>query len=306
MNFSLTLINVLIMMAYAVPGFILIKCRAIKGESISAFAKVLLFVCQPCLSLYSYNKANYTSKLFAEMCMFFGLSLFLQIATLSVLFLIFRKKYTDVGYRVATIASVFGNVGFLGVPLLEALLPEYPDVIAFSAMYILSMNLLSWTVGSAMLTGDKKYISIKKLFINPPILTLVIALPLFFTCTKLPIAIEGGVTLLGKMTTPLCMLIMGMRLALAPVKQLFNDWKVYLTSALKLTLFPLIGLLITAILPLSNYIKITLFILNCCPTASVVLNLSEMYAHGQKSAANMVLTSTIFSALTIPLMLLLI
>ena len=306
MNFTLTLVNVLIMMAYAVPGFILVKCRAVKGESISAFAKVLLFVCQPCLSLYSFNKADYTAELFADMCIFFGISLLLQAIVLTVLFFIFRIKYSDAGYRVATAACVFGNVGFLGVPLLEALLPQYPDAIAFSAMYILSMNLLSWTVGSAILTGDKKYVSVKKALLTPPILTLIVALPLFFTCTKLPSVIDGSVALLGKMTTPLCMLIMGMRLALAPARQLFNDWKIYFSAIVKLAVFPLAGLLIATVIPVSEYVRTTLFILSCCPTASVVLNLAEMYGQGQQNAANAVLTCTIFSALTIPIMLLII
>jgi len=303
MQFSLTAITVLMMLAYAVPGYILVKVKAIKPHSISAFAAVLLYVNQPCLSLYSFQKVIYSPKLALNMLAFFGLSALIQIFMLGVMYLIIRKKYDNPKYRVMTVATTFGNVGFLGVPLLEALIPQYPEAVTFSAVFIVSMNLISWTLGSAMLTGDKKYISVKKLFLNPPIITLCVALPLFFTRTVLPDPLLNAVTLLGKMTTPMCMLILGMRFATVSPKEVFTDGSIYITSAIKLVVFPFLGYLLTHFLPIDYSMKATMFILCCCPTASVVLNLSEIYNQGQKNAANIVLASTIFSMLTIPLLL---
>ena len=303
MPFTTTAINVLIMLAYAVPGYLLVKFKAIKPESISAFAKVLLYVCQPCLSIYSFQKVTYSVPLLKNMGIFTGINVAIMVFILMVVYVIYRRGYEDERYRVCTIASVLGNVGFLGVPLLEALLPEYPEAVAYSAMFIVSMNILSWTLCSAILTGDKKYISIKKLFLNPPVLTLAISLPLFFTKTVLPDVILNSVTILGKMTTPLCMLIMGMRFATVEPKQLFIDWRLYTTAATKLVIMPIIAFLVTHWMPVDYSIKATIVILCSCPTASVVLNLAEIYNVGQKTAANLVLTSTLFSMLTIPLIL---
>lgn len=303
MPFTTTAINVLIMLAYAVPGYLLVKVKAIKPESISAFAKVLLYVCQPCLSIYSFQKVTYSLPLLKNMGIFTGINVAVMLVILAVVYIIYRRSYEDERYRVCTIASVLGNVGFLGVPLLEALLPEYPEAVAYSAMFIVSMNILSWTLCSAILTGDKKYISIKKMILNPPVLTLAITIPLFFTKTVLPPVVLNSVTILGKMTTPLCMLIMGMRFATVAPKELFIDWRLYTTAATKLVIMPLIGFLITHWMPVDYSIKATIVILCSCPTASVVLNLAEIYSVGQKTAANLVLTSTLFSMLTIPLIL---
>ncbi len=304
MNFSLTAVTVLTLMAFAVPGYLLIRFKAVKEEGISYFAKLLLFVCQPCLSLYSFNKADYSRELFADMSLFFALSALLEAVMLGALFLIFRKRYANPSLRVVTVAAAFGNVGFLGVPLLEALLPDHPDAVAFSAVFIVAMNLMAWTLGSTLLTGDKKYISLKKLLLNPPVLILFVALPLFFTGTKLPSAVDNFVTLLARMTTPLCMIILGMRLATVSPKELFSSYESYLTAALKLVAFPFIAYLLVVFLPVEEYVKQVMFILACCPTASVVLNLAEIYGVGQKPAAFSVLTSTIFSMITIPLLLL--
>lgn len=304
MQFTLTAVNMLLMMAYAIPGFIFIKVKAFGQESISAFAKLLLYVCQPFLSIYSFNKADYTPELFRSMLIFFGLSMLLQLTMMGFAYMVYKRKYKkDAAYRVCTVATTLGNVGFIGVPLIEALLPDQPNAVAFSAVFIISMNLVSWTVASTILTGDRKYMSIKQLLLNPVMIALLVSMPLFLTGTKLPGLLDNSVALLGRMTTPISMMILGMRLALAKFRQLFQNYKVYTVALLKLIAFPLLGLAFIWFLPVEQYIKATLIILCCCPTASVVLNLSEIYDTGQKTAANIVLTSNIFCLITIPLLL---
>ena len=83
------------------------------------------------------------------------------LCVLCIMWLIFKKKSHRPEYRVCSVACVLGNVGFFGVPLLEALIPEHPEAIVYSAVYILGMNIISWTAGSMLITGDKKYMSIK-------------------------------------------------------------------------------------------------------------------------------------------------
>ena len=173
-----------------------------------------------------------------------------------------------------------------------------------SVVYFLGMNLLGWTVVSAIITNDKKYISLKKAFLNPAFLSLIVALPLFFTNTRLPSEINTMVTLLGKMSTPMCMLIMGMRLATVELKSLFTDRLQYAAVFVKQIIMPLLGLLLISLFPVSTDMKRTMFILCATPVASVVLNFAEMLGEGQKTAANLVLLGTLSSLITIPLMML--
>lgn len=302
--FQAALFQVLVMAAYAVPGFLLVKTKLVGESNISAFAKVLLFVCQPALSLYSFNKADFTPALFKQMAAFFGLSIALQLAVILILFAIFSKK--EERYRILMLSCVLGNVGYLGVPLLEAVLPEYPQAIVLSATYSVGMNLISWTIGCFVISGDKKYISVKKMLLNPQMIALVVALPLFFCKVKYPQLIGDGVAILGRMSTPLCMIILGMRLAVAPKRELLTTGTVYLSSVIKLVILPLAAFVTCWFLPLPYFVRATFFILSCCPTASVVLNLAEMFGNGQKYAAYSVLMSTILCIATIPLMTLLI
>lgn len=304
-----TAISVATMLAYAVPGFLTIKCKLIKPESISAFSVVLMYVCQPMLTITSLVNATFTLDFFWQMLIAFVLAGVLQLCVILISYACLKKKYdVDIKYRVATVATAFGNCGFMGVPLLQAIMPEAVrnNAVVISVMFLLGLNLIGWTFASYLISGDKKFISVKKALINPAMLGLVIGLPLFICGVKLPNEIYTCVELLGRMTTPLCMLILGMRLATITLKEMFCSPFQYLIVLIKQIAMPLLGMLLVWFIPGVNfYIRQALFILAATPVASITLNFAEMLGRGQKTAANLVLLGTLLSILTLPLMALL-
>ncbi len=312
-QFKTTLIMVGIMLAYAVPGYIIIKAKAVKSDHIASFSKLLMYVCQPALTLYSFNKADFSKQLGINLLIFLGIITLVQLLFIGVFYLIFIKKMQDVRYRVTTVATTLSNCSFLGVPLLEAIFPNSPNVAVYSMMYFLSMSLLGWTLVSAIITRDKKYISVKKILINPATLSIVISLPFFFTGFK--IGFENGellgqignmIDILGQMTAPLCMLVLGMRLATVKVKNLFNNWQQYLAVFVNQVIFPLFTLGILMLFKVDTELRWCMFIMCACPVAAVVQNYAEILGEGQDVAANMVLLGTLSSIVTLPLMALLI
>lgn len=312
-TFLTTLITVSIMLLFAVPGFILIKVKAVKAESIPAFSKVLMYVCQPALTLYSFNKADFTPELGINLLIFFAIITVAQLLLIGVFFLIFRKKMENVRYRIATIATTLSNCSFLGVPLLEALFPEWQNAAVYSMIYFLSMNLLGWTLFSAIITRDKKYVSVKKIVFNPATLSILVALPFFFMGFKLDgtngeflAQFNSAIYILGKMTTPLCMLVLGMRLATLPIKPLFTSPLQYLAVGINQIVFPLLMLGVLTLLPVATELKWCMYIMCACPVAAVVQNYAEILGEGQDVAANTVLLGTLASIATLPLLALLI
>lgn len=310
--FLTTLITVSIMLLFAVPGFILIKVKAVKAESIPSFSKLLMYVCQPALTLYSFNKADFTPELGINLLIFFAIITVAQLLLIGVFFLIFRKKMGDVRYRITTIATTLSNCSFLGVPLLEALFPEWQNAAVYSMIYFLSMNLLGWTLVSAIITRDKKYVSVKKIFLNPATLSILVALPFFFTGFKLDgsngaflAQFNSAINILGKMTTPLCMLVLGMRLATLPIKPLFTSPLQYLAVGINQIVFPLLMLGALTLLPVAAELKWCMYIMCACPVAAVVQNYAEILGEGQDVAANTVLLGTLTSIATLPLLALL-
>ena len=294
------------MLLYAMPGFILIKTKVVQKDQISAFAKLLMYVCSPCLVFNSLTRNTFSMSLFKEMLIGFAFIFSAFLIGLITFFFIFKKKSDDVKYRIYNLATTLANCAFMGVPVLEALFPDYPQAIAFSAMASLALNILGWSVASYIISRDKKYISIKKILLNPAVIALVVAIPFFAFNVEIPDLINSMIVLLAKMSTPLCMLIMGMRLACASFKKVFLVPSQYLIVLIKQVIFPLVAFLILLPLPLADEMKASLYILTACPVASVVLNFSEMIGEGQEQASCLVLLGTLLSAITIPVMSLLI
>lgn len=305
--FFIALSTVLVMLFYAVPGFIMVKTKLVPESGISSFAKLLMYVCQPALIIYSFLQVDFSFALLWQMVFVFLFVLVILAAVILIChFGIFSKRRGDVKYRIYTLSLCFSNCAFMGVPILEALLPDYPQAVAFSAMFSLAMNIIGWTLGSAVITNDMKYMSVKKIILNPAVIALIVAVPLFVIGVELPESIDGMITLLGRMTTPLCMLIMGMRLATVSLRSTFARLSQYVIVALKQIILPLLVFAILYFVPVEHDLKISLYIMFACPVASVVLNFAEMLGEGQETAANLVLLGTGLSAITIPLMVLII
>jgi len=306
MVFTTTLSSVALLLLYAVPGFLLVKSKLVDKGAIPAFAKVLLYVCQPCLTFYSFDKADFSLNLLAGLGVFFLISFVSQFGLLMLFYFIFRKKSKEiVKYRIMNMALVLGNCGFFGIPVVERLFPERADAAVYCLVFTLAMNLLCWTMVLYIVTRDKKYIKAKQLLLNPATIAFLAGLVLFVFSFKLPGIISEAVSLGSKISTPLCMTILGMRLATAKFRTVFLSPLQYLVVIAKQTVIPLAIFGLVSLLPVDIFIKQLSFILFCCPVASNVLNFAEIAGKGQEEASGCVLLGTTLSIATMPLMMLL-
>ena len=304
MNFEITGLNALMLVALCLPGFFLTKANVLKEEHIKGFAVFLLYVCSPALSIYSFQQAECNMEILINIGILLLVTTFMQVLIMGIGFLINIKTYKiDGASRVATVAAAFGNVGFFGVPILQALLPDHPEAMVYSAVMSVMMNLIGWTLGMFMMSGDRKHVSVKNFLINPTTLCLLIALPLFFTNTSFPKPVMNFVEFFPKMSTPTAMTVLGMRLAFVKFRDLM-DYRQVVAIFLKLIALPLITFGIMYALPVDETLKISTYILSCMPPAAITLNFAELSNTSPKTAANIVVVGSLLVAITLPVLLL--
>lgn len=292
------------LVALCLPGFFLTKANVLKEEHIKGFAVFLLYVCSPSLSIYSFQQAECNREILINIGILLLVTTFMQVLIMGIGFLINIKTYKiDGASRVATVAAAFGNVGFFGVPILQALLPDHPEAMVYSAVMSVMMNLIGWTLGMFMMSGDRKHVSVKNFLINPTTLCLLIALPLFFTNTSFPKPVMNFVEFFSKMSTPTAMTVLGMRLAFVKFKDLM-DYRQVVAIFLKLIALPLITFGIMYALPVDETLKISTYILSCMPPAAITLNFAELSNTSPKTAANIVVVGSLLVAITLPVLLL--
>ena len=305
-TFLVALGAVAVLLAAAVPGYVLKKKNMVSEDTMPSLSKILLYICTPCLSIYTFKNATFSMEMLGNIGVFSLLALLVQVIILGIAYLLFRRKMKEPLYRIMTIACALGNCAFFGIPILEALYPETASgLLIYTSVYAIIMNVIGWTIGAAIISQNLKYVSVKKVLLNPATVALVLAVPFFVFEIPLPESLDSMISLIGRMATPISMLIMGMRLATTDLKRLFTTKQIYIAIFMKQFVMALVCLLLVAFLPVDGGMKAVLYIICCCPVASVVLNFSEILGEGQKEAAAAVLLSTLFSIVTLPIMVLL-
>ncbi len=306
MIFKISAIAVAVLLLSAVPGYIMMKRKMLGEKSISDLSKILMFVCQPCLAVYTFMGIEYSPEIMADLGVFALLCFVVMGGMLGLSYLVLRKKCEKPIYRIMTIATTFSNCAFFGIPIIEAIFEERSgELIVYTTVFAIVMNVIGWTLGSAIISRDVKYMSLKKIFLNPAMIGGIVALIIFVLSIPIQKDLASIVTITARMSTPLSMIIMGMRLATIDVRELFSDFRIYLAVAVNQLLMPLVAFGIVFALPISAEVKQTFFIICACPIASVVLNFAEVVGEGQREGAKSFLLGTILSILTLPLMMLL-
>ena len=303
-SFTVTLSNVLLTLMYLLPGFALCKIGKVKHEHLSSLSVILLYICGFCLYVNALYGLEPTAELFTRMGLFLLISLAAEFALMAILLLLLGKRRKEFRLRMLSIACVMGNVGFFGMPVVRALFPGVPEAAVYSSVFNTSLNILAWTVGVYTLTGEKKYISFRAAFLNPSVLAVTAGIVLCLLRAKnwLPDLFRTGFSAFAGMSTPLCMIILGIRLATMDFRSLFTTRLAWVIAAGKLLVFPLFCYLLVLPLPLDPVFKGSMLILGATPCASILLNLAEIHHNGQELAANCALLTTLLSVVTIPLL----
>jgi len=291
------------MLLYMLLGFCLSKANKVVVSHAQSMSAILIYILSPAMIINSFLQLEYSNTNLVKIGRFFLLTFILQLAVLSILYLVLNKKYDDARYRILSAGGVLGNVGFLGMPVIASVFPNEPIVLCYSSINMMSMNLIVFTMGVFLITKDKKYISIKSAIVNPTSLSIFASLPLFLLNIKIEGVLGDSISLLGKMVVPTCMMILGIRLSASSLKSAFANKFVYITCLLKLVIYPILAYFFVKWIPgLDEVTRTGVVVLAMAPAGVVIESLAELHECEQELTANVVLLTTIFSVITIPVM----
>ncbi|MBR5225995.1 MAG: AEC family transporter [Clostridia bacterium] len=193
--------------------------------------------------------------------------------------------------------AAFTNCGFMGYPIIMAF---NPDLMIYAVGYNIAYTVTAWTLG-VMLFKGKEGLSLKRILLNPNIIAACIGIAIFLTGVKLPVILADSVSMLGGLTTPLTMLLIGTRVCGIKVSAL-KDPDYHLSALLRLVVFPLIVFALTAPLPLHESVKAVLFLLTAMPPATVIAMQAELYDGDAVFASRAIAYATLLSLVTVPVM----
>jgi len=143
----------------------------------------------------------------------------------------------------------------------------------------------------------------RRIFLNPGIIGSFIGLFLYLTRIQIPGILFNGLDSIAGLSSPLGMILLGGYLARSQIKEVFNNLQTYWTTFNRLIIAPLLGILVISLLPISNpTVLLVLSIVNCAPTAVNTAVFSQIYGGDYKYGARIVTLSSIFSLISMPVM----
>jgi hypothetical protein len=194
---------------------------------------------------------------------------------------------------------IFPNVGFMGIPVSEAILG--PGSLFYVILFNLPFNFLVFTMGVYLLARGRPGKMDLRLLVTPGLVASLIGLALFLAGYTLPA--PAGITLdwIGKATTPLAMLVVGALLATLPVSRLAGDRRIMVITAFRLVIFPVLAFALLVPFIHDRLLLGTIVLLIAMPVAANTVLLSEEYKVDATLASQGVFLSTLLCLATIPL-----
>ena len=293
--------QVLVLFILMALGFLCFKLKIAPKEAASYFSAFGMKIALPCLILGSFLRP-FTTELLGEAGIALGVAFFVYgFAFLLAWGYPYLLKMKGPERGVHRYSLVVSNSGFMGFPVIEAVLGSF--YLFHVAIFNVPLGLLAFSVGIWLIAkeGGKAPALSWKFFINPPVVATLAGFVIFFFSIPLPAPLEQSILLIGGMTTPLFMVIIGISIAQTDIKRIFGRWQIYITAAMRLIIVPVLLAVFCYIVGIRGNLLILTVLLTAMPVASTTSVIATMYDVAVEEASSVVVFSTILSAITIPL-----
>ena len=294
--FTLLLQQLIIMFIIMVIGFITYKVKLLNQDANKAFSTFLLMVVNPAL-IISVFQIDFDPAMALLLLFAFFAALLSHLIGIFVVNISVRKK-NNPDYGVERMASVYSNCAFMGIPIINAVIGS--EGVFFLSAYITVFNLLLWTHGVGLLKGGFSIKNIKGGLLSPVFIATMVAIFFYVTGIRLPILLVDSLGTIAGTITPLAMMIAGLSIAQADLKNIFLKLSMYKIHFLRLIIIPFLTLGLLWFFNLEPRVAYTILIASACPTATAGIMMAVKYDKNYVYASEIFASGTLYGLLTLP------
>ena len=301
MSFSALLFKMLVLLVFICIGVLCSKLRFIDERGSDALNKLVLYICGPALIIKSVQNVEFSYGMH-DILLLILYSMILMLLALVIGVVSARLICRDPSLRgVFSLVTAFGNVFFMGVPVVTALYGD--NAVFLLSICVIPFNFFIFSVGIFLILGKSgQKMPWKKLLLNPSLYATIIALPIFFLRIALPAPVVEIVGYLGQMVVPLSMILIGAALGRMTLRSIFSNGYSYAVCAVKLIVTPLLVFLLLRLFVKDPLILGLLTVVAAMPSASISPILCAEYGGDSDFASRSVFLTTLLSLATVPVM----
>lgn len=288
--------QVSILAILVIVGFICDKTGLYTQTVSKACNDLLFYIVTPAVIVQSFLRVEFNSENgLSFLGMFAIMAVFHLVGVLGVMPL-YRKSGEN--RPIFQYASMYGNVGYMGLPLAQAVAKDMGTFYCSAAVVV--FNIFAFTHGVQLMRKGKDKLQIIKLLINPGTIGIIVGLPLFLLRVELPELILSPLSGLANLNTPLAMLMFGTYLANTDLLGMVKQKENYLVALIKLLVLPLATLGVLYLIGVRGVLLVTCAVVCSAPTANNTVMFAAKYDRDTGIASKASGFTSILSIVTMP------
>lgn len=195
--------------------------------------------------------------------------------------------------------TIFGNIGFIGYPVITALLGA--DALIYAAVFNLVFNVLMYTYGSFIMrrAAGKNKSQGGNSILNAGTVSCVLAIVIFWFEIPMPSPVCSFVAYMGDAAVFLSLIVIGESLVHIKVKEIFEDRRMLLFVALRYILFPIAAAFILKFLVADPQIRGVSVLLVAMPAATFITMFAKQYEMEETTIVKGTVLTTLLSVVTV-------
>lgn len=289
----------LVLFVYLAAGMYCFKRGLIDTDMKKKLVDFILKVTLPCMIFNSFNKPL-TADVLKKTAMAFLVAL--CIALLSYLCgKVLYNRYPSDRKSILQYCTLVNNSGFLGMPMVSSVYGS--DGLLYASIFIIPNRIMMWTAGLSLFTVSDFKSKCKNIFLNPCIITVFLGLIRRLFNLPFPAFLDTAIANIGAITSPLSMMVIGTMLVGISWKTLLEPSIFYL-AFVRLVGLPVIALILMNLLHFDPMLTGVSLILTGMPAGSTSALLASKYGADEDYASRCIITTTLMSLITVPILML--
>lgn len=297
-NVSIVAKQVGILYILVIVGIITDKIKLFTEKTAKACTDLLFYIVTPSVIINSFFKQEFSPESVRNLLISIGCGFLLHIIAIFITFPFFSKGDKDRN-AIYKFGSVYGNVGYMVLPLTSAILGS--EGVFYCSGVVMAFNVMAFTHGIVLMDNNNKKLNLKKLVLNPGVIGVAIGLPFYLLKISLPEIVTTPVSYVESMQTPLAMIIFGTYLANTDLISVFKNKKIFLSAFIKLILVPLVMYFVYKLFGLAGTLLYAMMISSSAPSANNTVLFSAKFSKDTGLASQLVSVVSILSIITMPL-----
>ena len=203
-------------------------------------------------------------------------------------------------------ALMFGNVGFMGYPVVASIFGH--EAVFYAAVLNVVNTFAVFTIGTMLITGksnvEQKRFEKKVLYSTPMLAAYLTMLIVALRIDNIPEAISQPLTMIGNITVPSALLIIGSSMSNLSLRSLLGNTTVYVTTAFRLAILPIGIYYLCTALGFANFVVNINTVVIAMPVATYGTILCLKYGKDTTMITEVTFITTLISMFSIPLLVL--